>query len=212
MKKVFGVLAGRDMGDDLLDAWARSADLVVAADGAADHLLALGLMPDAIVGDMDSIRDLAAFPEAVIHRDEDENRTDCDKLLDYVAGLGGVAFTLGGIEGDRMDHSLASWISVARSVLEPRIALRHGLGWLVKPGKPVRADCQPQALVSLLPLADSAGVWLEGVQWPVQGGSLAWHGLVSISNRALGSEISAHIESGLAVLIVEYPRDSLPWW
>jgi thiamine pyrophosphokinase len=210
--KVFGVLAGADMPGELLAAWARSAQVVLAADAGADRLREVGASPHWIVGDMDSVEDLAHHQHAEIRLHTDQDSTDCDKLLALARELGYGQITLGGIEGDRMDHALATWLSAARSDLDVRLALRRGLGWILKAGRSLTVPSSPGSAVSLLPLSPSEGVILRGVHWPLEGRRLSWDGLVSISNAALGEMVEAEVGEGVAALIVEYPRAALPWW
>ena len=101
--KVLGVLAGRDLAPGALQAWLAWADRVVAADGGADLCRAAGHEPDAIVGDLDSIGDASGLT-----RDEDQDTSDADKLLAYFAREGINDVILIGVEGDRLDHVLAT--------------------------------------------------------------------------------------------------------
>lgn len=211
-KKVLGVLAGEDMPRELLLAWARSADVVLAADAGADRLIEAGVRPDHVVGDLDSIQRRAELGSARIHSRPDQSTTDCDKLLALAAELGFSALTLGAVEGDRMDHALSTWLSAARSSLEVRIALRQGLGWPLRGGRSRSVAVEPGRIVSLIPLAPCEGVVLRGVEWPLEGDKLSWDGLVSISNRAVDSSVSVSLEAGLAALIVEVEPRSLPVW
>jgi len=210
--RVFGVLAGADMGSEKLAEWAQSADLILAADAGADLLLTHGIVPHYIVGDMDSLSREARCAPTAMHVRDDQHATDCDKLLALAEELGHRELTLGGVEGDRADHVLATWLSVARSPLKVRLALRWGLGWVLKGANPILVQVEPGQTVSLLPLADCIGATLTGVQWPLHDEMLAWHRTVSISNVARESRIEASIDVGLAALIVEFPPHKLPRW
>jgi thiamine pyrophosphokinase len=206
------MLAGDDMPGELVLAWANSADLIIAADAGADRLHEAGSAPHMIVGDFDSIVDHERFPGATLHHGPDQNSTDCDKLLALAADLGHSQITLGGVEGDRMDHALATWLSVARAEIDVRLALRQGLGWIVKVGRERTIQTIPGSIVSMLPLSPCEGVVITGVEWPLEGHKIAWDGLVSISNRSVEAEVRASVEHGVAALIVEYPRDAMPLW
>ena len=135
-KRILGVLAGNDMPTDLLNKWAASADILVAADAGADLLLQAGRRPDIVVVDLDSLSDEARLSATDIAQITDQNYTDCDKLLRVCTERALFPLTLTCVEGDRLDHVLAALNSVAKSsiVSYVTIALRQGLGWILSPG------------------------------------------------------------------------------
>ena len=210
-QRVLAVLAGADMPPDLMRDWALSAQVVLAADAGADRLHEAGVEPHRIVGDFDSISDIARFAGHV-HHSPDQDSTDCDKLLALARELGHEKVTLAGLEGDRMDHAIASWLSIARSGLDVRVALRRGLGWIVRPNFPREIPVNREATVSMLPLSHTEDVHLSGVEWPLNGRSLTWDGLVSISNKANSDVVRASLGQGVAILFAEYERSDMPWW
>jgi thiamine pyrophosphokinase len=209
-RRVLGVLAGADFAPDRLAAWALSADLVLAADGGADRLLALGITPFATIGDFDSVVAKEGLGRVV--RDVSQDTSDCDKLLHFAAENGVSDITLVGAEGDRLDHVLGTLYSTVRSPLRIRLALRRGLGWILVGPVAQAVPTAPDESVSLLPLSECSAVNLTGVKWPFQGQILAATGLVSLSNRATGSRIDIAIGSGAALLTVLSPRLELPSW
>src|ERR1043165_9573712 len=124
--RVLGVLDGRDMPSDLLKAWAESAELVVAADGAADRLLEVGVRANIIVGDLDSLTSDPGSSQVI--RVQDAESTDCDKLLRWARDEGHVDLTLAGVEGDLLDHMLSTLSSCVAYRRTIRLALRRGIG------------------------------------------------------------------------------------
>ncbi|MBI1756950.1 MAG: thiamine diphosphokinase, partial [Fimbriimonas ginsengisoli] len=184
----------------------------IAADGGANRLYEAGHGVQVVVGDFDSaISTLAGGPHEVVS-DPDESRTDCDKLLAYVAAEGFPSVTLIGVEGDLPDHVLASLHSAAASKLAVRIAFRRGLGWIVRSGDTLEVACEPGTRVSLLPLERCEGVVLRGVRWELRDASLAPQGTKSISNQSMGERVSVEIGEGVALLFVETPIDAPPTW
>lgn len=206
--RVLGVLDGRDMDPELLRAWAESAELVIAADGAADRLLDIGVSPTIIIGDMDGMtRDPG---DLQVIRDEDPGSTDCDKLLRWVRQQGHTNLTMVNIEGDLLDHmvsSLSSCVAFRRTV---RIALRRGIGWVFTGSLQINMD--PGARISLLPLTTCTGVRLHGVQWPLDHADMEPGGRVSISNSATDGFVQACVSRGTGFLFAEYPREEMPFW
>lgn len=210
-KRVLGVLGGRDLNGSMFKLWAKSADILFAADSGADAVVEHGFLPDAVVGDMDSIspKTLALNPDLI--RDNDQNRTDCDKLLAHVQTLGHRAVTLIGVEGDRIDHLFATLHSCVTTPLDVRIAIRDGIGHILPPGT-YRLPSRPGQRISLLPLLPSEGVTLEHVRWPVNAQRMAVGEFLSISNEATAAEVHLQFTSGALLVTQEVGIPELPVW
>ncbi|MFN8219818.1 MAG: thiamine diphosphokinase [Fimbriimonadales bacterium] len=201
MRRIFGVLGGRDFPAEALADWARSADVVIAADSATDRLLAVGVEPHVVIGDLDSMKADRAGLSAEIVEIADQDRTDCDKLLDYANGLGPAAMVLAGVEGDRLDHVLSTLSSVARLRPDCRLLLRRGIGHVRGAGGSVRLETSAGRRCSVLPLPEAA-VSLSGVRWPLSSEPLRLGGFVSISNETSGT-VEFEVHSGVAMLVLE---------
>lgn len=192
---VLGVLAGRDLTPGALEAWLAWADRVVAADAGADLCRAAGREPDAIVGDLDSIAD----PSGLV-RDEDQDTSDADKLLAFLRREGVSEATLIGVEGDRLDHVLATLSSVARAgAFSWPIVLRSGSVRLLGP------ECftgqWARGRVSILPLVRSR-VTATGLRWPLHDAVLDPLGMVSISNEMAGDRLSIAVSEGVVAVFL----------
>ena len=208
--KVLGVLAGRDMLASQLVKWANEADVILAADAGADILLGIGVVPDWVIGDLDSIQSGTDCPNVI--QIEDQNSTDCDKLLIKAIELGVNQITLACVEGDQLDHMLATLHSAARHPIHVQVALRTGVGRLLISGDRFGIETQLGRRVSLLPLADCEGVSLTGVEWPMVRASLSPLGSTSIGNRAISNQVVAEVVNGVAFLYVERLEDEEAVW
>ena len=200
------------MDREVLRTWASSSDRIIAADAGADSLREIGVTPDIIVGDMDSIS--AEVLDSAKHRVHisEQDTTDCDKLLAHVEKDGDRAITLIGVEGDLPDHVLAILHSAARSPLRVRLAYRRGIGWIVKPGQQLVVQTQPGRRVSLIAIDPCKDVHLTGVKWQLNRAALSLNEGASISNLTVDGEISVSIGQGAALLFVEVPAAELPLW
>ena len=195
---------------DQLRAWVRSAHLVMAADGGADRLLECGSIPAATIGDLDSISAQAAERQFELIGSEDQDSTDCDKLLALAATRGHRRITLAGVEGDLPDHVLGTFQSAARATIAVRFAFRKGVGEIVR-GPAVRTyELAAGSRYSLVPLVPCYGVTLRGTRWELDEAALEPMGLTSLSNRVERSPVSLVLESGVAFLFVE--TDGTPVW
>jgi thiamine pyrophosphokinase len=141
---------------DLRLALAR-APVAVAADGGADRLVSAGLVPRAVIGDMDSISAAAraAIPPDRLHPIAEQATTDFDKALRSVSAPLVLAL---GFTGGRSDHALAALNALVR---HSGRALHRSLGratWPLQP-RPARSSCRcgPGDVLSLFPLARLRG-------------------------------------------------------
>ena len=99
--------------------------LIVSADGALKNCLGLNLVPDLVIGDMDSLckkdennlricNPEALFVKSACEKDE----SDTQLALEYLAGIQIKNIILIGALGKRMDHSLANLINISSQKLE----------------------------------------------------------------------------------------------
>lgn len=215
---VLGVLAGGDMSTSLLQRWVLGASVVLAADAGADRLRAAGLTPSAIIGDMDSLSDMAYWRglerdgSVRLAANSDQETTDCDKLLSFAEQEGHRSITLIGAEGDRLDHVLATVHSAARATIDVRFALRSGVAWVLNSGDRFRLPGVAGRTLSLVPIVACEGVSLSGVRWPLVDSALSPLGGTSISNRVSGPEVEARIRSGAMLLVMALPEGEAPLW
>lgn len=105
MKKCYIVGAGELFGSFLPS----DGDLVIAADGGYDNLIALGITPHIIIGDLDSVR--AELPESIEIIRHKVEKDETDAHLAYLEGAkrGYRQFELYGGTGGREDHTFANY-------------------------------------------------------------------------------------------------------
>jgi thiamine pyrophosphokinase len=175
------------------------APVPVAADSGADRLLRLGVMPQAVIGDMDSISDQAReeIPVERQHLVPEQATTDFDKALRSIQAPLVLAL---GFAGARLDHGLAAFSTlIARSdraciLIGPQdvaFAAPPRLDLAVVPGDPV----------SLFPMAPVTGRSI-GLEWPIEGIGFAPDGMIGTSNRAVARRVVLEFDRhGMLVIL-----------
>lgn len=201
MRKVLGVLAGRDLPSGRLLRWAQWADEVLAADAGADRLHEVGIEPNIVIGDFDSFSGAESSSRLV--QDGSQDTTDCDKLLALTAELGHTHITLASVEGDQLDHMIATLHSAAKQDVAVRIALRTGLGWVLRGPTACAIEAPEGRRVSLLPLAECHNVSIRGVEWPLESAELHPLRSTSIGNRSNGGPVEVAVEDGIVFFFLE---------
>ncbi len=85
------------------------ADVIVCCDGSAESLLNTGMIPDAIVGDMDSLSDeLKERFSDRIFVDDNQETNDLTKAVEWCHASGYDDITIVGATGKREDHTIGN--------------------------------------------------------------------------------------------------------
>ncbi|MEM6945992.1 MAG: thiamine diphosphokinase [Pseudomonadota bacterium] len=176
---------------------------VIAADGAADRLSALGVRPDAIIGDMDSLTDPDAWASAgteVLHLAE-QDTTDFEKCLYSVEAP---LYLAVGFTGRRTDHMLAVFHTLfARRAQRVVLIGEEEVIALSPPGERIALSLGRGARVSLFPLARVRCGPSAGLVWPTDGLTMAPGQAIGTSNRAAEDEVVLQFEDPGMLLMLE---------
>lgn len=181
-------------------------DHIVAADGGLVHLQSLGITPDRILGDFDS---LGYVPQGSQVFPVEKDDTDCmlavrHGLLDGYRRF----FIYGGMEGPRPDHTVANFQTLLY------LSRNGATGYLIGEKQIatvltracVRFPADTQGTLSVFAMGGGAEVTLTGTKYPLEKGILQPDFPLGVSNRFLGQEATVRVTQG-SVLIL-FPRDA----
>lgn len=194
-----GPVSARDLALSL----ARAA-LPVAADSGADRLLAAGIMPQAVIGDFDSISAAArtAIPADRLHPQSDQDTTDFDKAL---RGISAPFVLAVGFTGARMDHGLAVLNALVRHPDQPCIVLGpKDIAFAAPPH--LTLQMRKDDPLSLFPFAPVSGT-STGLHWPIDGLDFKPWGMIGTSNRVTSPTVRLTFHAPGMVVIL--PRNRL---
>lgn len=197
------LLGGGEVSLDDLRAALLLAPVLVAADGGANVALEAGVIPEAVIGDLDSLSETSrrALPPDRLHLIPEQESTDFEKCLTRIAA----PFVLGvGFTGARVDHLLAVWNALVRHPARRCLILGPEDVAFAVPRR-LRLDLAPGTRVSLFPMAALGGT-SRGLLWPIDGLDLAPAGRIGTSNQATGPVDLDFDGDGMLVIL---PRGAL---
>jgi thiamine pyrophosphokinase len=191
------IVGGGDVDEALLRELARRGVALVGADGGGDAIGAAGLVPVAIIGDLDSLEDREGWERRtrVIHIPE-QITTDFQKAL--YSTRAPVTLCLG-MTGKRLDHTLAALSTVLQYAPERRLLLVDAVDVALAVVGPFGFEAEAGERVSVHPLLTIQFERSEGLLYPLNGLTLEQGGLVGTSNAALGGRVDI------------VPADRTPW-
>lgn len=194
--------------EDGAKALAAGAPLLICADGGAHHVLRWGLLPHAVIGDMDSLdegtlRRLEDAGVTLLRYPSRKDETDLELALDYAVRQGADEILILGALGGRWDHTVANILLLTWPRLEKCdvqiLAGRERL-FLVRRHATLRGAAGN--IVSLLPLSPVVeGIVTTGLEYPLRGEPLYMGPSRGVSNVMLGPEASVTIESGWLLVV-----------
>ena len=189
-------------GFDRLAEEIQDGDLVIAADGGLKHTEKLGLTPDVILGDFDS---LGFEPEGANVFPVEKDDTDAMLAVRRGLDLGYRDFVLyGSLDGPRLDHTVANFQTL--QFLTDRGATGYLAGLttmvtVVKEGS-IRFPAGTRGTVSVFCLgADAEGVTLKGLYYPLENGKLTAGFPLGVSNHFTDETAEISVKNGSLLVL-----------
>ena len=171
--------------------------LIVAADGGADRLLEYEILPDKVIGDLDSISDKTATKlEDWLILNKDIQKTDLEKAVDYAVESGVKNIKIVGWSGGRIDHTMAALGLAFNPIIE-----------LVDDSFTVKAVSDLEVIrgnkgtfFSLIAIPE-ARVSIEGARWELDHEKLKMGGRGIHNEIGTSEKVSIQCHSGNLLLI-----------
>ena len=189
--------------------------LIICCDGGARHLQNVGIKPDVIIGDMDSIDDVqlanySAQGIKIIKFSANKDFTDTELALDYALGLKPDKIFICCALGGRIDHTLANVFLLSRAQEKgfetflmdeycEAFVLNKETAFIKEAGKTV-------SLLALTPKV--TGITLSGVLYPLEKGTLKMGESRGISNVIIKNRAGIKIEKG-KLLVIKYRQKNI---
>jgi thiamine pyrophosphokinase len=177
-----------------LNALIDSTAPLICADGGANTAVEFGLVPEIIVGDMDSFS--GPFDGHVIHLSE-QDTTDFEKCLYSIKAPLYIGY---GFLGGRVDHELTALSVLVRYPERPVILIGDEDICFCCP-KRLDIDLPKGTRVSVFPMSQTK-MRSSGLKWPLDDIMLSPSMRTGTSNMANGKMVSLTLEQGDAVVIL----------
>ena len=179
-------------------------DLVIAADGGLRHTEKLGIRPDVILGDFDS---LGYAPEGANVFPVEKDDTDAMLAVRKGLELGYREFVLyGSLDGPRLDHTVANFQTLQFLCDHGAFGILSGISTMVAVVKngSLSFPADSEGTVSVFCMgADAAGVTLKGLYYPLENGTLTAGFPLGVSNHFTGEPAEISVADGSLLVIWE---------
>jgi len=196
----------------IINTFSDNKDYIIAADGAANNLKKINIIPDLILGDLDSIkRDVIKYytnKDVPIIKFTEQETTDFEKALNFVLKSGIKEIFIFGFTSLRTDHSLNNFSVLKRYRNKAEIKFIDDEFIIEFIKKDIKFKYRTGNVISLLPFPSAYGIITKGLKYPLNNESLILGKREGTLNESSGREIRISIKKGDLILFRKHFLDA----
>ena len=184
-------------------------DCLIAADGGVKHILKLGLIPNVVIGDLDSTplpiqNKLERYDIEWVKYPIKKDKTDFELVIDYCLEKKFKEIIIFGIFGDRIDHLLANIFLLVKVQTENKsikIKIIEGKKEIYILNNKITINGNIGDEVSIIPVSEKlVGITTEGLEYPLDNGQIIFGSTRGISNVMNKKIARISVKKGVALV------------
>lgn len=208
MKKCIIIANGKSPTNKVVDYfYKKSFNTIICADGGANSAKKIGITPDYIIGDLDSVstRTLKYFDgKSNIIKYNRQNDTDVEKSLKFAIEKKFNEVVLFGVTGDRLDHTICNLGIVIKFFNKIKISLVSERSYL----KPINTSSSIQSrigeTISLYAFDKKTKITSTGLKYKLNNLALPFGVKESTSNVSTKNKIQLNVKGGIVFIIRDF--------
>lgn len=202
------IISNGDFNIEVFNKHKTLEDLVICADGGANHIYKTDIVPDMIVGDLDSLDEevFEYFREkkVIFHKfPAKKDKTDTELAVDFALRESPSELILFGSTGTRFDHTLGNVMllyKLLKKEIKAKIIDENNEIYLVK--RHITISKEENTFISFLPLFDKcSGVTMKGFKYSTENMDFKLGSTMGISNEIIDDKGVIDIRSGISLVI-----------
>ena len=201
-EKIILILNGNLFKKKFLLKFLKNYDLIICADGAANKIINLGLKPNYILGDLDSIykKNIKKYKKNIIEL-KNQNYNDLYKSLLWIKEQNIKKIDIIGVDGKRLDHTVANFNIILDyiSFIDITIFTEFGNIYTINK-KRIFKDCYNKN-ISIFSPSENNKITTTGLQYELNEYKLKkmYSGTL---NKAINDTIKIQTENNILVFIL----------
>lgn len=202
------IISSGNLNIDIFKKIKKSDDIIICADGGARHLYKYNIVPDMIVGDLDSLNEeYVGYYEkldVIFHKfPSEKDYTDTELAVEYGIERGATELILLGSTGTRLDHTLANIMLLYKLLnrsIKAKIIDDNNEIFIVN--NDIKIKKEENTYVSFLPIfQDCRGVSMSGFKYITDGVDFELGSTMGISNEVADGNGTIEIKQGISLVI-----------
>ena len=182
----------------------RNAARIICCDGSADNLVSAGFIPDAIVGDLDSVSDEVTEKYSDrLFPDQEQETNDLTKAVNWCIKRDYRDIVILGATGKREDHTIGNISLLTEYAREADVMMVTDTGII----RPFLSSCSfstiPRQQISVFSANPEVEISSQGLRYPLNRKKLKnwWEATL---NEATGENVELFFERGAVVVFIKF--------
>jgi thiamine pyrophosphokinase len=182
----------------------KTAGRIICCDGSAEDLIKAGFIPDAIVGDMDSLnQSIAGRFNDRIFKDTGQETNDLTKAVAWCTERGYRDLVILGATGKREDHTIGNISLLAEYIRDADVKMVTDTGILIALTGSSSVLSFPGQQVSIFSIDPETEITSQGLKYPLDGKKIEnWW--VATLNESLGESFRIEFGNGRVILYLKF--------
>ncbi len=181
-----------------------NAERIFCCDGSVKNLVNAGFIPEAIIGDMDSLSDDMAYRfRDRLFRDSNQDTNDLTKTVMWCKERGYKDLIIVGATGKREDHTIGNISLLVDYVKDVNVTMVTDTGFLLPFLKRSEISTFPGQQVSIFSINPDTEVTSQGLRYPLDGTKIRnWW--VATLNEATGDHFELDFTGGPLIIFLKF--------
>jgi len=180
---------------------------VICADGGANSAKKIGVIPDYIIGDLDSVeKSVLKFykNKTKVIKIKRQNDTDVEKCLKFAIKNKFEEVILLGVTGDRLDHTICNLGIIIKFFNKIKMFLIAENSFLIPVNSDITIKSKIGETISLYAFNDNTSVTSSGLKYKLNNTKLPFGVRESTSNVSTSSLVNLKIKNGIVFVIRDF--------
>ena len=178
---------------------------LLAADGAGSQLLDMGVIPDYIIGDLDTFNSKPKpenLSKTILIQIPEQETTDFEKILNFTLDNKYSNILILGFHGGELEHTLNNWSVLARYARRMNLCVYDAGRYAIPVSTSIAIELKQKEMVSLIP-QPKATLTTENLRWELNKEKLELGVREGVRNIAISQEIKILLHSGEYILFID---------
>ena len=197
------IAAGNSNNPQKLLEYADAADYIICADAGYEHAKSVGIVPDILVGDFDSLSEKPAEFLRVIKLPVEKDETDTLYALRFAFSKGATKIVLYGGIGSRFDHSYANICLLHHAMIRDiPMVVTDGTTEVYLTDSQLTLKGKKGQTISIYAFSDICqGVSLRGFYYPLENVLLEKYNIIGTSNLITEDVAEISVSDGNLLIV-----------